>query len=250
MVKRKRSYGRKTRRIRRRFTKRSRRGGKYSLVRAVRAQITKMAETKFIRLAIENQNLNHNTGLAGTNGPVVYGNLLRTNVGTTQNDRVGDTVWARYLNMRIWLSTKADRPNVMFRIMVIASPPDQSNTSDPVNFWRNYSGNRMLDYVNTDKYSIVYQKIVKITHGDTSFEISPNQLTNPTRLHEVSKMVYISIPLNRKLNYQTDTGGTPTPKGQRNCLSLVIIPYDAFGTLSTDNIASYAMCGLFTYKDF
>lgn len=223
---------------------------KYSrIARTVRRVVGGMAETKFIRLTSENLGLNHNVGLGGTAGPVVYGNLLRTDQGTNQNQRTGDSIFAKYLKLKIWISTKADRPNVMFRMMIISTPMDQVNTTGPADFWRNYNGNRILDYVNTDKYGIVWSKIVKITHGDTSFEIGiPPE--GGSKLHEVSKYVNIYVPLNRKISYQTDTSGTPTPSKQRDCLSLCIIPYDAFGTLTTDTIATYASCGLFCYKDF
>lgn len=230
-------FGRRYRR--KRYYKRSKRG---YITRTVRSIVNKMSETKFRRLDTENSQLNHNVGLAGTPGPVVYSHLLRTNTGISQEERIGDTVWAKYLKLRIWLSTKSDRPNVMFRIMVVSTPTDQYLTAAPSNFWRNYSGNKILDYVNTDMYSIIYHRIVKITHGDTSLE-------SGSARHEASKMHNIYIPLNRKVSYQTDTSGTPVPKSARNCLSLVIVPYDAYGTLTSDTIASFACCGLFCYKD-
>lgn len=199
------------------------------------------AETKFKTIQLDNTQLRHNVG--GPAGPVVYGNLLRSDPGVGQNGRIGDSVYAVGLSLKMWLSTKSDRPNVMFRVMIIQTPTDQINTGNPANLWRSINNNRTIDFVNTDVYRVVYNKILKITHGDTSFEPE-------STLHEVSKYHKVYIPLKRKLSYQTDTGGTPVPKQSRNCLSLVIMPYDAYGTLELDVIASMSMAGKFYYKDF
>jgi len=207
----------------------------------VRNVINAMAETKFKSLGVENFQLFHNVGGAG--GPVVYGNLLRTDSGSLQTQRVGDTVWGKYLQMRLWLSNKSDRTNIMYRILVISTPPDQVNTTNPVSLWKGFVGNRMLDYVNTDIYNVVYEHMLDVEAGDTSQE--PD-----AALREISTFHKFTIPLDRKIQYQTDASGTVIPSLQSNCLSLVVIPYDAFGTLVTDNVASYAAGGIFCYKDF
>lgn len=238
MVYRKKKYARRrNRRYRRKYYRKGRRGG---LTGKIKAVIGKMAETKFARLTAENQQLYHNVGLS--TGPVVFSHLLRTDKGTNQNSRVGDTVYGKYLKLKLWISSKSDRPNVMYRIMVIQCPPDQALTTNPTDLFRAYNNNKMVDYINTDKYGIVYQKYIRI-ESDSSVE-------SGAALHEVSKIVNVYVPLNRKVTYQADLDGTATVcKLMRNNLSLVIIPYDAFGTLTTDNIASYACCGLFCFKD-
>lgn len=223
---------------------RRKKGGKKAKRGAVRTQvlsvIKSMSENKFKALSAENLQLFHNTGLS--TGPVVYGNLLRTDSGSNQNQRVGDSVWGEYLQMRLWLSNKSDRTNVMYRILIVATPPDQVNNLNPTGFWKGICGNKIIDYVNSDIYRVVYEHIIDVEAGDTSQEPSAN-------LREISSYHKFNIPLNRKITYQTDTSGTVVEKDQRDCLVMCIIPYDAFGTLVTDNIASYAASGIFVYKD-
>lgn len=228
--------------------KRAKRSSRKRTVKStVKSVIKSMSETKFKNITLENVQLYHNSGALG--GPVCYGNLLRTDVGTSQVTRNGDSVYGTGLNLKFWLSTKKDRPNVMFRVMIISTPTNEANSANPSALFRGDNGNKMMDYVNTDVYKIVYSKVIKITHGDTSFEIGDG-ITSGSKLHEVSKFHKIFLKLNRKVSYQTDTGGTPIPRDARNCLSLVVIPYDSYGTLTTDDIATLAICGKFYYKDF
>lgn len=214
-------------------------------VKSVRAQVMQtmksMAESKFKAITLENFALYHNVG--GFSGPVVYGDLLRTDVGSTQNQRTGDSVFASYVKLRLWLSNKTDRPNVNYRVMVVTTPPDQANTANPTNFWKGINGNRLIDFLNSDVYSTVYDKVICNHVGDMSLETASNQKESSIT-HE------FTVPINRKIGYQTDVSGTPIPKYQRDCMSLVVLPYDAFGTLTTDNIASMALSGIFVYKDF
>lgn len=200
-----------------------------------------MSESKFKGISLENLSLYHNVGAFA--GPVVYGDLLRTDLGTNQNQRTGDSVYASYLKLRLWMSNKTDRPNVLYRVMVITAPPDQANSGNPTNFWKGINGNRIIDFLNSDVYSTVYDKTLENHVGDMSLETASNQ-------KECSITHEFTIPINRKVGYQTDVSGTPIPKFQRDCMCLVVVPYDAFGTLTTDVIATMACSGLFVYKDF
>ena len=66
-------------------------------------------------------------------------------------------------------------------------------------------------------------------------------------LKEVSKLVSFSINLgNKKIKYENATG---FPKYQRDQYRLSIVPYDSYGTLTTDVIGNYAMTARVYYKD-
>jgi len=236
----KRKYGKRKYR-RRRSAKRFKRS-KPNVKRQVMSVVYNMSETKFKSLQAENEQLYHNVGRGAGGGYVAIASLLRTTDGATSITRIGDSVYAMRLSMKIWISTKSDRPNVMFRIFVIACPSNQSGIANPSGLFKGYSGNKMIDTINTDTYSVVYHRMLKITHGDSSLE-------GGAHLHENSKLVRINIKLNRKINYIVESGNGDVCKEKRDNLSLVIIPYDAYGTLVTDNIASYAYHSLFYYKD-
>lgn len=230
MVKRKRSTKKQT------ANKRSRK----SISKIVKTVLTKNAETKYKVLAAENNQLFHNTGAAG--GIVFVSNMLQTQQGLTEESRIGDKVMAKGLSIKLWLSNKADRPNVMYRIMVVATPPDQRTASTPATFWEGDTGNKMLDHINVNRYRVVKSKYVTIGGQDTAFQAGVDTI------REKSKLVSMYIPMkDRKVVYNEEAGFVP--KYQRDILNLVVVAYDAFGTLTTDNIASFAFCTKFYFKD-
>lgn len=225
-----------------RRSKRYTRGGS-RLVRAVRAASLRVAETKYRSYSEEARELYHNGGSAlGGFWPVQTSNMLSTSQSNTQQGRNGDEVWPVGLSIKLWLSNKLDRPNVMYRILVIACPPDQATTAQPAGLMQGSIGNYMLDFVNTDKYNVKYQKIIKPFAGDYSLETGA---TN--REHSTSHTFYLPLKKRGKLAYSADAGNLP--KYQRDCLSLVVIAYDAAGTLTTNNIASMSFVYRFYFKD-
>jgi len=211
--------------------------------------IYNMSETKFKSLTSENEQLYHNVGRPLGAGYVAIASLLRTTDGVTQLTRIGDSVYAMRLSIKLWIATKADRPNVMFRIFIVACPSNQAGIANPANLFKGFAGNKMIDTINTDTYSVVYHRFLKITHGDTSLEKGGIDPLADAKLHEVSKMHRINLKLNRKINYIVEAGAGDVCKEKRDNLSLVIIPYDATGTLATDNVASYSYHSIFYYKD-
>lgn len=201
-----------------------------NLSRAVRSIALKNCETKHRFLTAENVQLYHNTPYTNTN-------LLSTGQSNTQTSRVGDEVIGQYLNLKIWLSNKGDRPNVMYRIVVYSS-----NLQDTTLYWATGSnGNLMLATADTDKVKILKQRIIKPLAGDYSHE-------SGAIWKEHSNLVSFNIRLkNRKIKYQADAGAVP--KWQGNYIHFAVIAYDTYGTLVGDNIASFGWQSCFYFKD-
>lgn len=201
-----------------------------NIARAIRSIALKNCETKHRFLTAENVQLYHNVAYLNTN-------LLSCSQSNTQTSRVGDEVIGQYLNLKVWLSNKADRPNVMYRIIVYSS-----NLQDTSLYWASgSSGNYMLATVDTDKIKIIKQKIIKPLSGDYSLESGATG-------REHSNLVSFNIRLkNRKIKYQADSGSVP--KWQGNYIHFAVIAYDAYGTVSTDNIASFGWQSCFYFKD-
>lgn len=217
-----------------------RRAGRGRFTRAVRNAVLRNTETKFNVLSHENRQLYHNIGEGVAGGFTWLNNLLQTTVGNTQTTRIGDAVFGRYLKLKLWISNKLDRPNVMYRIAIVSVPPDQL-LSNPTGLFRGEHGNKMIDSFNTDRYKVIWHKLINPKSGDYSLETGA---TNKER----SMYVPITISLkNREIRYSTDSGSTPTV--QANCLSLCLIAYDVFGSLTSDNIASFSVLSKFYFKD-
>lgn len=228
--------------VKKSFVKRKRHApySRKTIAKIAKQAVVRVAETKYKAIASENIQLYHNGGTTGNYAIVT--NLLQTSQGTTEESRVGDKVHGRGLSIKLWLANKNDRPNVTYRIMVIATPPDQATSGFPSDFFEGDIGNKIIDHVNTNKYKIMKQKIIQIQGQDTAFDVATDTL------REKTKYVHMWLPLkNRRITYSTEGGQRPML--QRDCLSLVVIPYDAYGTLTLDNIASMAYCTRFYFKD-
>lgn len=219
----------------RKFTKRR---GLGSMIKRV---MLKQCETKHRTVQFENQNLNHNS----IDDFKEFNPLRGLDQGTDEHQRVGDEIIGQRINYKIWLSSKLDRPNVMYRIVVYRCPKHETETNH-LNIYEGVSGNKLIDYINTEKYTPVFQKFVKMS-GNTALGPDDAIGNYDWTLKEQSKMITFSINLkNQKIKYEPATG---FPKYQRDQYRLSILAYDAYGTLTTDVIGSYALTARVYYKD-
>jgi hypothetical protein len=63
----------------------------------------------------------------------------------------------------------------MYRIIMLKIPKDMASVSLPAEIMEGVSGNKMIDNVNTEKFTPVYQKIIRPFAGDYSLEPSATQ---------------------------------------------------------------------------
>jgi len=146
----------------RKSTKRySKKTGTKSLVALIKKVSLKNVETKSVHRILENVNIDHNGGQ-------IYTNLLRTSQGITDTDtgaatysnRIGDEIMGRGISIKLWIANKKDRPNVMYRLVVFkyatGSTPTLSSCFTGAN------GNRMMDAIDKEFITPVYQKIFNL----------------------------------------------------------------------------------------
>lgn len=230
-----------SRKVFQKYSKYARKPGrpKKTLTSLVKKLVLGQAETKYVMASGENQQLYHNGGTGPTY--CVITNLTSSSQGSGQNLRVGDAVRGKGIAVRLWLSNKLDRPNVMYRIFVVAGEYTQTTNPTPAGLFQGSCANKILDFFNTDRYRVVYHKIINPMSGDYSLETGA---TNK----EHSRFLKFYIPLrNKYIKYQTDGGSAPT--SEKCVYSIGIIAYDAYGSVTTDNIASFAYTVKFYFKD-
>jgi len=217
---------------------------KSSLSKAQKKAMTKIArkvvdeeiEDKSLVTTFENVQLFHNK-------PGYTQKLLAVANGTDDGDqstagngvktiRVGDQISLKNVNIRFWLSNKLDRPNVMYKGVLFWYP-----TGIPVNdaYVFKTQTNKMLDRYNDKQIQIIDTFIVKSTNN---YAVDANN-------HEHSYLATLNKSYkNKKITYDGLTG---FPKGKD--LGFCVVCYDAYGTLQTDNIASFAWQSLITFQD-
>lgn len=190
----------------------------------------KIPEKKTFGFADENQQLIHNK-------TAYLAKWLNCSQGTADpNDltarlvRIGDEFYLRNINIRLWLSNKKDRPNVMYKCYLYwyetGVPP-----SDATVFFT--QTNKMLDRINNEKISIIDSKTIFSGASYAQTEHEHSYLCTLKGSWKSHKITY-------------DEGGT-TPK--KRDIGLSIVAYDAYGTLQSDNIASFAYNGTITIQD-
>lgn len=211
------------------------------LTQKIKSVSLSTSETKMSNHHVENIQLWHNRTnyrvglLASTQG-------LEAPQGLQENseNRVGDEIIARGLKFKIWVSNKVDRPNILYKLFCFKYNTDTTSMTDAI-FWRGTDGdggdmNRMIDSSNPMRIKLL--KSYKLKSG-------PNY-SIPDNGHEHSLLKEFYVPLNNsKIKYRVDGGNRP----RFTDVGFAIVAYDAFGTLATDNIASYAYAISLYFKD-
>lgn len=238
----KKGYGKKTP-SKKVFKKRAiARASKNRLVRLIKAVSLKQCETKNTHTIVENQQLYHNV-------PFVFNSvLLKTEIGTNDTDtgtsnftcRLGDEVVARGISIKMWLANKLDRPDLMYKIVVFKyrSGTTINPNADP--YVSQGTSNYLLRDYNVEKFKIVLTRRVRVS--TSAQRITSQDVFNGAEGH---KAVNIWIPLkNKKIKYED---GSSTPLMTEYAIG--VVAYDSYGTLTTDNICSFAYSAKFYFKD-
>lgn len=225
----------------------SRLAGRRNISRIARQVVLRAAEDK-------EKTVDHNSGVATQ----LYHNSLKfiaslnsaTSIhmpmqGSGDTQRNGDKIIARGFNVHLLLGQKRDRPNVTFRLMVVAQRPG-TGVLNYAALFKNVSGNGMLDEINTDKVTVLYQKYWKPLKslGNISVTVPPVGEDYATaKEYTFSKRFFIP----RKKMYKFEEDGSAVHNDKE--LYLYVLPYDAFGTLTTDNIGYTQVWSKFLFKD-
>lgn len=207
---------------------------KTQVKKLAKQQIMKTTEAKHSHYNLENIQLYHNqpayvTGLYATSQGLDDDDVSSGSAGVDL--RVGDECYINNINMRLWLSNKNDRPNVMYRIILFEYNQGESVTNALTFFTQT---NKMLDRVNNEKVNVLMTKYLK---PGNDFTLNG---------HEHSKLIALNHKFKKPKKIQYENGGS-SPKDKN--LALCVVCYDAYGTLQTDNIASYAYDIKLTFRD-
>ncbi len=194
--------------------------------------VINVSEKKAFGFLEENVQLFHNKAL-------YLGKWLNCSQGvkdpndlTDRECRIGDEIYLKSINVRCWLSNKLDRPNVMYKGYLFWY--DAGTTlSDAVCYFTNT--NKMIDRINNEQISVIDQQTI----------FSGPMYLNGTEKFEHSHLMTLKGHWkNRKITY--DEGGS-VPK--KRDIGMIVVCYDAYGTLQTDNIASMAYNGIIKFAD-
>ena len=242
-----RSYRRKSRLGKRTRARRSYR----RISRIATNAVMKKAETKYAVINRENVQLYHNVGeTGGAAGPYLnpytdatfFNCWALINQGAAVFNRVGNEIYPRGMCIRLWLANKNDRPNLHYRVVIGCLP--KTNVAGAVttatNFqWLENYFNVLQGFPNHDAgVKLFYDKVFKN-------EIGFSEVAGLShKENHMFKKIFIKRKRSSKITF---AAGTNVIKNKP--VFMAVIPYDSYGTLVTDNIASMAYSCKLYWKD-
>lgn len=172
--------------------------------RAIRANNNKNLEVKTaITSASDGTEIAHNNFIT------LDSNLLETTQGVTasQNgvaNRIGDKITLKKVNITMMVEMNERYSDVTYRILVVKMAKGDSLNSSTL--YNGLSNNKMIDTINYERYSIIYQKFFKITarnqgtlqnmQGTNSglYGVAASSAYQGAVLSRASRIIKISIP--------------------------------------------------------
>jgi len=167
-----------------------------------------------------NYQLYHNVAASYTNSTNLLDNIA---LGTQPSQRVGARIFLRSFDAVLVLNNKTDRQNVSYRFVVLAAPTN-SNTDTFVELF----GGGVFTGMHVPNNSLLLHDSIFPSNQGSGMDT--NTLANKER----SFTHRVSFPINKPVTINTNDGLFSTR------LIAFIVAYDAYGTLTTDNIASVA----------
>jgi len=205
-----------------------------------------------LQVGLENKQLFHDGG--GITGPSTNQCAIEFNPwrlvvqGSTSTTRIGDSIMPRMMVCKLWLASKSDRPNQMYRIIVARIPKAINgvlSTASNVDLFKadhvGGNGNTLCGFIDSEKGIRAYYDRICGTEGRPGTKYGATGL-NGAETHLYRKFV-IRKKKTRPIAYEA------TGQVINNPIGIYVIPYDSYGTLQTDNIASCAFTYRLYYKD-
>ena len=213
--------------------------GRRNLVKLIKRTVLKKVEGKEKHVDMGKNEVYHNCFYSGT--PINTGLVWPLNAstvmptqGVSENQRVGDQIYMSGYKIKMLIGQKADRPNINWRWLVVSVPKGSGITY--ANWFKALTSNILLDDVNSD--------FVK-THASGIWR--PNEAGLVGGLaDEYTFTKKLWIPYKKLLKYGPGDG---VNTHNDNDLYFVLMAYDAFGSLITDNIGYVQSSSTLYYRD-
>ena len=249
---------RMSRSYRKRPYKRNRRGKSArrgaSFKQRVRRVVMKQAETKYLTIGGENVQLYHDVGNSSgpstTQSAFLFNPWSFINKGTDRMNRIGNKLTPRGMSIRLWLANKDDRPNLLYRVIFVVLARTVGVT---VPTYNNIDLFKATD-VGTNNSTIgadINTEYVKKVLYDRVWSNEKGTSTNFTnggwtqRESHIFRKIWIKAKRARPIEYLDGNGNYH----KNNMFACYVIPYDSWGTLQTDNVASMAFNVKLYWKD-
>lgn len=214
-----------------RFHAAARRAGGVRGVRSlVRKELLRTAETKHSTLYINRANLSHN-------GWYYNNNMINISQGDGKDQMVGEEIFLRNLHVKLQFNSKQDRPQVMFRVLLLRVPADKNTTAISDLF--EGSSNAMISMPNVSEVKILAEKTVRMS-GTSHWTYASGSTV-------VQKDMAQSCELSCSLGSLKTRYDAGLPKFFN--VRLAVVAFDAHTTLTSDVVADFEFTSRVFFKD-
>lgn len=86
----------------------------------------------------------------GTSDPMIAGSMIR----------IGDKITVRGIKLKFYVETSLARANVRFRFFFVKMA--KGDTLNRANFFKDACGNKMIDQINTERFTVLASKSVQV----------------------------------------------------------------------------------------
>lgn len=190
----------------------------------------KMIETKESTVTITN-----NTALA--HNVITYlTNPFTLNQGNTDpmsgtGTRVGDKITVKGVMLKGMVECALNRPKVYLRVMLIKYAKSDDPTTSTL--FKGDSGNKMIDQINTDRYTILAQKVINVqtsNNAPVTVNIDGSVATgSPAGIGTRTFKLWVpGIKFGKRGNVQFEDASTSQPKFFS--YRWIVLAYDWYGT--------------------
>lgn len=189
------------------------------------------SETKRVNFTFDKKEVFHNNFDASYCATV---NATMPLQGTADTNRIGDEINVLGFKIKVFCGQKGDRSNVNWRMFAFYHP--KGTTPTVASVFRTSIGNNQMEELNTDRIRPVFDR-----------KYRPNQagLTG-TGNDEFTFYKEFYIPANQVYKFGPQSGASGHNKDD---LYFSVMGFDAFGTITTDNIGYYQVWSEVVYKD-
>jgi len=115
---------------------------------------------KSVFTSTDGNQIGHNDFITLDNNPLSTGQGTANPDNSIFNNRIGDKITLRGLKLAMFVELNERYSDVTFRLLLVKCA--KGDTPTKATLFNNISGNKMLDTLNTDRYTILYQKFFKI----------------------------------------------------------------------------------------
>lgn len=204
----------------------------------VKAQMNKVIETKrndYFNEPFPATTYYHNTWYTHDFNALYCDQGVRDEEDVTSNNRIGDSIYAKNLTIKLLITKYFDRPNVMIRILVLKVKSGLALGNPTIH---NQVGNVIVNPVNMELpnlISVVY---------DQTFTSNNNVANQISGTRDTKFFWKKSFPINKRIKYP-DSSTDPSHYTYRVYTAL----YDSQGSLTTDNVGRFSYFRSLYFQD-